>query len=45
MQRPSTGPSEGLTTVLSHFPELEAELEPLGSGYNVNQTSDEIEVP
>jgi hypothetical protein len=33
-----------LTAVLSHFPELEMELELLGSGYNDNLMKDEIEV-
>jgi hypothetical protein len=32
-----------LTTVLSHFPELELELELLGSGYNADLTKDEME--
>jgi hypothetical protein len=33
-----------LTVVLSHFPELEVELDLLGSGYNADLTSDEMEV-
>jgi hypothetical protein len=33
-----------LTTVLSHFPELELELELLGSEYNADLTKDEMEV-
>jgi hypothetical protein len=32
-----------LTAVLSHFPELEHELELLGSGYNANLMKDEME--
>jgi hypothetical protein len=37
------GPRLALTTVLSHFPELEFTLELLGSEYNANLTSDEME--
>jgi hypothetical protein len=33
-----------LTIVLSHFPELELELDLLGSGYNADLTKDEMEV-
>jgi hypothetical protein len=33
-----------LTTVLSHFPELELELELLGFGYNADLMKDEMEV-
>jgi hypothetical protein len=32
-----------LTAVLSHFPELESKFELLGSGYNIDLTSDEME--
>jgi hypothetical protein len=33
-----------LTTILSHFPELDIKLELLGSEYNANLTKDEMEV-
>jgi hypothetical protein len=33
-----------LTAILSHFLELELELDLLGSGYNANLTKDEMEV-
>jgi hypothetical protein len=33
-----------LTAILSHIPELELELELLGSGYNANLMTDEMEV-
>jgi hypothetical protein len=32
-----------LTAVLSHFPELEVELDLLGSGYNADMLCDEME--
>jgi hypothetical protein len=32
-----------LTTILSHFLEVELELELLGSGYNVDMSKDEME--
>jgi hypothetical protein len=32
-----------LTTTLSHFPELEVQLDLLGSGYNSDLASDEME--
>jgi hypothetical protein len=32
-----------LTTVLSHFPDLETKLELLGSGYNVDLTKGHLE--
>jgi hypothetical protein len=34
-----------LITTLSHFPEMEAELELVGFGYNADLMSDEMEVP
>jgi hypothetical protein len=37
------GPQMVLTAVLSHFPELESELELLGSGYNADLMKDEME--
>jgi hypothetical protein len=33
-----------MTTVLSHFPKLEVELDLLGSGYNTDLMCDEMEV-
>jgi hypothetical protein len=47
MQQPpigSLGVQLALIAVLSHFPELELELELLGSGYNADLTRDEMEV-
>jgi hypothetical protein len=49
MQRRLTGSIGGggwlaLTAILSDFPELELELELLGSEYNANLTKDEMEV-
>jgi hypothetical protein len=46
MQRPSMGSSGGrlaLTTSLSHFPELEVELELLEHDYNADLMSGEME--
>jgi hypothetical protein len=37
------GPRLALTVTLSHFPKLEVELDLLGSSYNANRSSDEIE--
>jgi hypothetical protein len=37
------GTQLALTTTLSYFLELEVELDLLGSGYNVDPTSDEME--
>jgi hypothetical protein len=48
MQQPPTGSSGGawlaITIALSFFPELEVELDMLGSRYNVDLTHDEMEV-
>jgi hypothetical protein len=38
------GARVALTTILSHFPELELDLKLLGSGYNANLMKDEMEV-
>jgi hypothetical protein len=32
-----------LTVILSHFPEVQSELELLGSGYTADLTNDEME--
>jgi hypothetical protein len=39
-----SGARRALTAFLSHFPELEVELDLLGSGYNANLMSDEMEI-
>jgi hypothetical protein len=38
-------PLIALTAILSHFPKLEVELELLGSRYNADLASDEMEAP